>query len=72
MAPCCSPIPGTAGTYSCARCHTYGWSFDAVGPYTVEVNGTTEPILEDYDQGAGYFGPNLTNGSTLGAVRDGS
>jgi len=53
------------GTYSCARCHTYGWSFDAAGPYTVEINGTDEAILADgYNHGGGFFGPNLTGGST--------
>lgn len=52
------------GTYSCARCHTYGWSFDAVGPYTLEVNGTDQSILKVYEHGGGFFGPNLTGGST--------
>ena len=56
--------PGTAGTHSCARCHTFGWSYDATGPFTLEVNGTTEPILDEYVQGGGFFGPNLTGGST--------
>lgn len=54
-----------AGTYSCARCHTYGWSFDAAGPYTLEVHGTDEAILDEYVQGGGFFGPNLRGGSTL-------
>jgi mono/diheme cytochrome c family protein len=25
-----------AGTYSCARCHTYGWSFDGASDYVLE------------------------------------
>jgi len=54
-----------AGTYSCARCHTYGWSFDAVGPYTLETNGTDEAILDEYIQAGGFFGPNLRGGATL-------
>lgn len=54
-----------AGTYSCARCHTYGWSFDATGPYMIEANGTDEAILDEYVQGGGFFGPNLRGGSTL-------
>jgi len=54
-----------AGTHSCARCHTYGWSFDATGPYSLEINGTDQAILEEYNQGGGYFGPNLRGGSTL-------
>jgi hypothetical protein len=54
-----------AGTYNCARCHTYGWSFDATGPYSLELQGTDEPILEKYTQGGGFFGPNLRGGTTL-------
>lgn len=57
--------PAVSGTYSCARCHTFGWSYDAAERFTVEDNGTTEPILPDgYVQGGGAFGPNLTGGST--------
>ena len=26
------------GTYSCARCHTYGWSFDGAANFTIEDN----------------------------------
>ncbi len=44
------------GAYSCGRCHTQGWSFysDESAP-----KGTTE-----VPDGAGAFGPNLTNGAT--------
>ena len=56
------------GTYSCARCHTYGWSFDGAENFTLESNGRDGPIPEladGYVQGGGFFGPNLTGGSTL-------
>jgi len=59
---------GTNGTYSCARCHTAGWSIDAASEFTAEENGIDGPLpgYEDgYVQGGGFFGPNLTNGSTL-------
>ena len=39
------------GTYSCARCHTYGWAFDAT--------------TDGDDSIDGFFGPNLTGGGTL-------
>jgi len=54
-----------SGTYSCARCHTFGWSYDATAPRTVAENGTDTPLLAEYTQGGGFFGPNLTNGTTL-------
>ncbi len=58
--------PAAEGTYSCARCHTYGFSFDGAERFTIRANGTTESILPDgYNQGGGFFGPNLTGGSTL-------
>lgn len=56
------------GTYNCARCHTAGWSYDGASDYTIEVNGREGPLpqFEDgYVQAGGYFGPNLTGGSTL-------
>lgn len=57
--------PAAQGTYSCARCHTFGWSYDAAERFTVRANGTTESILpEGYVQGGGYFGPPLTSEST--------
>jgi mono/diheme cytochrome c family protein len=58
--------PAASSTYSCARCHTYGYSFGAADRFTARANGTTESILPDgYDQGKGFFGPNLTGGSTV-------
>ena len=59
--------PGTAGSYSCARCHTYGFSFGADEEMTLRVNGRDTPIegFEDgLTQGGGFFGPNLRGGST--------
>ena len=50
------------GTYSCARCHTYGWSFDGASDFVIEENGRDGPIPEladGYVQGGGYFGPSL-------------
>ncbi|MDE0267438.1 MAG: cytochrome c [Acidimicrobiaceae bacterium] len=54
-----------SGTYSCARCHTYGWSFDATTDGDDNIDGHPGPILEAYKDGGGFFGPNLTGGSTL-------
>ena len=61
-----------AGAYGCARCHTAGWSFD--GANDINVNGEVLSTVIDEDgnevpghqQGGGWFGPNLTNGGTLG------
>ena len=53
------------GTYSCARCHTYGWSFDGASDYVLEENGRDGPIPEladGYVTAGGFFGPNLTGG----------
>lgn len=56
--------PAASGTHSCARCHTFGWSYDAAERFTVRANGTTESLLDEYVQADGYFGPNLRAGST--------
>ena len=53
------------GTYNCARCHTYGWSFDATTDGDDSIDGHAGPILAAYSTGGGFFGPNLTGGSTL-------
>ena len=61
-----------AGAYGCARCHTSGWSFN--GSTDIDVNGDVLSTVIDEDgtevpghqQGGGWFGPNLTNGGTLG------
>ena len=60
--------PGTFGTYSCARCHTYGFSFGADEEMTLRVNGRDTPIegFEDgLKQAGGFFGPNLLGGAAL-------
>ncbi len=60
--------PGTFGTYSCARCHTYGFSFGADEEMTSRVNGRDRPIkgFEDgLNQAGGFFGPSLQGGATL-------
>ena len=54
------------GTYSCARCHTLGWSYDATTDGDDSIDGHAGPILESYTTGGGFFGPNLTGGGTLG------
>lgn len=57
--------PASQGTYSCARCHTFGFSYDAADRFTLRANGTTESILPDgYVQGDGFFGPPLSADST--------
>ena len=53
------------GTYSCARCHTYGWSFDATSDGPDDEDGHVGPILDEYEDGGGFFGASLTDGSTL-------
>lgn len=61
-----------AGAYGCARCHTAGWSFD--GANDINVDGEVLTTVTDeagnqvpgHQQGGGWFGPNLTNGGTLG------
>lgn len=55
-----------AGAYGCARCHTSGWSFR--GASDIDLGGEPLSVNEDgdagYIQGGGWFGPNITNGST--------
>jgi len=60
-----------AGAYGCARCHTAGWSYDGANDLDIN-NKPLSTIIDDngnevpgYDQGGGWFGPNLTNGSTV-------
>jgi mono/diheme cytochrome c family protein len=47
--------------YSCARCHTQGWSYDATT--AVDLNG--EPVLTEFEDGGGWFGPSLRGGVTV-------
>jgi len=56
--------PAAQGTYSCARCHTEGFSVDGAERFTLRANGTTESLLEELNQGGGAFGANLTGGTT--------
>jgi mono/diheme cytochrome c family protein len=44
---------------NCARCHTKGWSYHVTQPARTDL-----PTLSA--QGSGAYGPNLTNGDTLG------
>jgi len=53
-----------SGTYSCARCHTFGWSFDATTDGPDDVDGLVGPILDSFDTGGGFFGASLTDGAT--------
>ena len=51
-----------SGAYSCARCHTKGWSYDGT---TVTSKQTGKPVIDKYIDGDGFFGPNLTNGTAV-------
>ena len=59
-----------AGGYGCARCHTSGWSYDGANDFDLNGDALTTVTDENgnevpgYVQGGGWFGPNLTNGST--------
>ncbi len=60
-----------SGAYGCARCHTAGWSYEGASDLDLAGNPLNTIIDEDgnevpgYNQGGGWFGPNLTNGSTI-------
>lgn len=48
------------GAYSCARCHTKGWSYSAT-----DVTDTAgKPLAATYSDGNGWYGPSLQGGST--------
>ena len=56
-----NPIAG--GSYSCARCHTAGWSWGSNA-----VGGSDQPfasLIPLEIPGGGGYGPNLTGGSTV-------
>ena len=57
--------PAAGGTYACARCHTLGWSYDATVDGDDSRDGHVGPILDEYVNGGGFFGANLTGGTTL-------
>ena len=60
-----------SGAYSCARCHTAGWSYE--GALDLDLAGNPVTTVTDADgnevagylQGGGWFGPNLTNGAEV-------
>lgn len=52
--------PASQGAYSCARCHTKGWSYSA----TSVTNTAGVPLEKTYSDGNGWFGPSLQGGST--------
>jgi mono/diheme cytochrome c family protein len=58
-----NPAPAGSGAYSCARCHTAGWSYNATSSKDRDGN----PIISEYLDGGGrWFGPNLRGGLTVG------
>lgn len=65
-----------AGAYGCARCHTAGWSYDGENDLDISNNPLNTIIDENgnevpgHEQGGGWFGPNLTNGSTVAQFPD--
>lgn len=64
------------GVYGCARCHTAGWSYDGANDLDIAgnpLNTTTDDSgneVPGHNQGAGWFGPNLTNGATVAQFPD--
>lgn len=54
--------PAAQGAYSCARCHTEGWSYDGT---SVTSKLTGQPVVDQYLDGGGFFGPELRNGVTV-------
>lgn len=51
-----------SGVYGCSRCHTAGYSYQAVEQART-ADG--DPVQDEYDQGGGAFGPSLTGGATV-------
>jgi mono/diheme cytochrome c family protein len=54
--------PASSGAYSCARCHTKGWSYDGED---VTAQTTGKPLIESYIDGGGFFGPSLIDGTAV-------
>ncbi len=60
-----------AGAYGCARCHTAGWSYEGASDFDLDGNPLNTITNENgetvagYNQGGGWFGPNLNGGATL-------
>lgn len=63
--------PAGQGAYNCARCHTTGWSYGADSDEGVAElidewpNLESSGALTEYAPGSGFFGWNLTGGSTV-------
>ena len=53
--------PASQGAYSCARCHTKGWSYGA----TDVTDRSGRPLVDTYSDGNGWYGPSLQGGSTV-------
>jgi len=64
------------GAYGCARCHTAGWSYDGANDLDISgvplntVTNDDGDVVPGHNQGAGWFGPNLTNGATVAQFPD--
>jgi len=56
--------PIGSGAYSCARCHTAGWSWDSNG-VAVDPEQPFSSLISLQVSGGGGFGPNLTGGATV-------
>jgi mono/diheme cytochrome c family protein len=52
--------PASQGAYSCARCHTKGWSYS--GADVTDRSG--RPLIDTYSDGNGFYGPSLQGGAT--------
>ncbi len=51
------------GSYSCARCHTSGWSWNS-DALAFDPDFDNAALITPQVSGGGGFGPNLTNGAT--------
>ena len=51
-----------AGAYSCARCHTRGWSIITEGEDAVDPPNADLSAFIGFADGSGALGPNLTGG----------
>ena len=55
--------PAAQGAYSCARCHTSGWSWNS-DEVREAGDFVRAGLITPQEAGGGGFGPNLTNGAT--------
>lgn len=51
----------SSGAYSCARCHTEGWSYNA----TTATDRKGNPLVQSYLDGGGFMAPSLRDGVTV-------